>query len=355
MITDLITAIEPVDEAARGLAAARQLQLTKPPGALGRLEEIGNQLSAISGHVPPPLPTPALVAVFAGDHGVHAAGVTPWPQEVTRQMAANIALGGAGINAIARTVGAEVRVIDVGMLSPVDVPGVEGAAVVRGSADFSRGPALTRDQAEQLIEVGVRVARDAVDQGFRSLATGEVGLANTTVAAALVSVFTGRPAAEVTGRGAGSDDAMLAHKTEVIDAAIAAHRPDPSDPVGVLAAVGGPEHAATVGLILGAAGARIPVLVDGVIGCSAALVAHALCPHVRGYLIAGHDGAEPGVRAALDHLSLAPVLSLGMRLGEGTGAAMAIPLVTASAAILRDMTTFDEAAVSERTDEQSQQ
>lgn len=336
--------IEPVDEGARALAAEQQLQLTKPAGALGRLEELGNQLSAISGQVPPPSPTPALVAVFAGDHGVHAQGVTPWPQEITRAMAATIAQGKAGVSAIARTVGADVWITDVGMLAEVAHPAIRQRAVGRGTADLSVQAAMTREQTDAAIAVGRETAAEAVAAGYRALATGEVGLANTTPAAALISVFTSRSADEVTGRGAGSDDEMLAHKAQVIADAIALHGATADDPLDALSAVGGFEHAALVGLILGGAEHRVPVVLDGVIACSAALVAARIDPDVTGYLVAGHAGVEPGIAAALATLGLVPLVELGLRLGEGTGAALALPLLAAAAAIPNQMATFADLA-----------
>lgn len=340
-----VSAIEPVDEGARAAAQERQLQLTKPPGALGELEALGNQLAAIAGECPPPVPEPGLVVVFAADHGIQAQKVSPWPQEITVQMAANIAAGGAGVNVLARAAGAQVRVVDMGML--VEVDGVEGPRIAAGTADFSRGPAMTREQALAAVDHGRQVARQAADEGFRVLVPGEVGIGNTTPAAALVAVFTGRPAAEVTGRGAGADDEMLAHKATVVDTAIKAQQVRADDPIGALAALGGFEHAAMVGLLLGAAERRLPVVLDGVIACSAALVAVALCPAVQGYLVGGHAGAEPAITAAHERLGLRPVLQLGLRLGEGSGGAAALPQVSMAARVLREMATFADAGVTD--------
>lgn len=337
--------IAPVDEDARQQAEQRQLTLTKPPGALGELEVLGNQLSAISGECPPPVPEPGLVVVFAADHGVQAQKVSPWPQEITVQMAANIAAGGAGVNVLARAAGAQVRIVDLGMLTPV--PGVDDRRIAPGTADFTVGPAMTREQALAAIETGRELARQAADEGFRVLVPGEVGIANTTPAAALVAVFTGRPAVEVTGRGAGADDVMLARKAAVIDAGIAFNQASADDPLGALAAVGGFEHAAMVGLILGAAELRLPLVLDGVIACSAALVAVALCPAVQGYLVGGHAGAEPAIQAAHQKLGLRPLVDLGLRLGEGSGGAAALPQVVMAAKILREMATFADAGVTD--------
>lgn len=342
-----LAAIEPVDEHAREEARAHQLQLTKPAGALGALEEIGNQLAAIAGCCPPPVPEAGLVCVFAGDHGVQAQGVSPWPQEVTGQMAANIALGGAGVNVLARAAHAAVRVYDVGMLTPLDLPAVRDARIAAGTADFSQGPAMSREQALQAIEVGIGAAQQAVRDGFQVLVPGEVGIGNTTPAAALIGVFTGLDPELTTGRGAGAPDAMLAHKVATIRAGIEVNQAVADDPIGALAGVGGFEHAAVVGLLLGAAEARVPVVLDGAIACGAALVAVALCPAVKGYLIAGHEGAEPGIQRACETLGLRPVMRLGLRLGEGTGGALALPVVATAARVMREMATFADAGVTE--------
>lgn len=341
-----LAAIRPVDEAARTAAETRQLDLTKPPGALGQLEQIGNQLAAIAGSCPPPVPEPALLCIFAGDHGVQRHGVSPWPQEVTGQMVANMLNGGAAANVLARSVGADVAVIDVGTLTGMDDPRLVDRRLAPGTADLATGPAMTRDQAAAGLEIGIATAADAVAAGYQVLLPGEVGIGNTTPAAALIAVFTGHPAAEVTGSGAGAHGDALVRKVRLVADAIADRQVRADDPLGALAEVGGFEHAAIAGLILGAAAARIPVVLDGVIACAGALVAVALCPDVQGYLIAGHAGTEPGIGAALAALGLAPVVSLDLRLGEGTGAALALPVVQASARILREMATFSSAGVS---------
>lgn len=323
------------------------MQLTKPPGALGQLEDLGNQLAAIAGECPPPVPEPALVCVFAGDHGVHAQGVSPWPQEVTRQMVANMVAGGAAVNVLARHAGADVRIYDVGTTNPLSASDVLRLDwIAAGTADLATGPAMTREQAQRALEIGIRAAQDAVADGYRCLLPGEVGIGNTTPAAALVSVFTGRPAGEVTGAGAGAQGETLQRKKDLIAHAIADRGVSANDPLGALAEVGGFEHAAIAGFILGAGAAHVPVILDGVIACSAALVAVALCPDVRGYLIAGHEGTEPGIEAAVGALGLVPVVSLDMRLGEGSGAVAALPVVEVAAKILREMATFESAGVS---------
>ena len=344
-----VDAIKPADQPA--MAAARELQarLTKPAGSLGALEELSVRLAGLAGTCPPPLPTPATVAVFAGDHGVHAQGVSPWPQEVTAQMVANFVAGGAVVNAFARQTGAEVMVVDVGVAIPLHGgPNLVDANVRRGTRDMTVEPALTRDEARAAVEVGIGVADALVEAGAKCLLTGDMGIANTTPSAALIAAFTGSDAAAVTGRGTGIDDATLAHKTAVVTAALDRHAPDPSDPLGVLAAVGGLEHAALAGFMLSAAAHRVPVIVDGVIAASAALAAAAFAPDVVAAMIAGHRSAEPGATVALAHLGLEPLLDLGMRLGEGSGAVLALPVVSAAVRVLHEVATFDSAGVSEK-------
>jgi nicotinate-nucleotide--dimethylbenzimidazole phosphoribosyltransferase len=342
-------AIRPADEAA--MAAARDLQarLTKPAGSLGTLEDLSVRLAGLAGRCPPPMPEPATVAVFAGDHGVHAQGVSPWPQEVTAQMVANFVGGGAVVNAFARQNGADVLVVDVGVGIPLHGgPNLLDANVRRGTRDLTVEPAMTADEARTALETGISVAGALVDAGTRCLLTGDMGIANTTPAAALIAAFTGADPAQVTGRGTGIDDGTHAHKVAVVAAALARHRPDPADPVAALAAVGGLEHAALAGFILGAAQRRVPVVLDGVIAASAALVAAALAPDAVAAMVAGHRSAEPGAGVALARLGLTPLLDLGMRLGEGTGAVLALPIVAGAVRVLHDVATFDAAGVSEK-------
>jgi nicotinate-nucleotide--dimethylbenzimidazole phosphoribosyltransferase len=349
LVAETVAAITPPDAGARAAAVERLDRMTKPRGALGRVEDLAVTLAGIAGECPPPVPDPAAVAVFAADHGVHAQGVTPWPQEVTAQMVANFLAGGAVVNAFARRVGAEVCVVDVGVAAPLEpVPGLLPRRVADGTADMTEGPALSREQARAAVEVGIEVARDLVAAGNRCLVTGDMGIANTTAAAALVCAFTGAEPGEVTGRGTGVDDATLARKTEVVARALALHQPDGNDPIGVLAAFGGLEHAALAGFVLGAAALRVPVLLDGVNAGAAALAAAAFAPAVTGYCVAGHRSAEPGHRHALAHLGLEPLLELGMRLGEGTGALLALPVLQSAAQAMRDVATFDAAGVSDK-------
>jgi nicotinate-nucleotide--dimethylbenzimidazole phosphoribosyltransferase len=358
LLDETVAAIVAPDAAARAAAGERLDRMTKPRGSLGRVEDVAVTLAGISGSCPPPVPEPAAVAVFAADHGVHAQGVTPWPQEVTAQMVGNFLAGGAVVNAFARRLGAEVCVVDVGVAAPLPnagigaVPGLLPRRVADGTADMTGGPALTRAQAQSAVEVGIETARDLVAAGNRCLVTGDMGIANTTAAAALICVFTGADPAAATGRGTGIDDATLARKTAVVAAALRRHKPDPADPIGVLAAFGGLEHAALAGFVLGAAALRVPVLLDGVNAGAAALVAAALAPPSTGYCIAGHRSAEPGHAHALAHLGLQPLLDLGMRLGEGTGALLALPVLQAAVQALLDVATFDAAGVTEKGETQ---
>ncbi len=340
-------AVRPVDRAAEAAARARLDRLTKPPGSLGRLEDLGARLSAIAGVCPPPAPSPAGIAVFAADHGVAAAGVSAWPQEVTAQMVANLASGGAAICVLAGQVGASLRVLDVGVAADLSgLAGIEHVKVRWGTADLSRGPAMTAFEVAEALDVGASAAAELVAGGARLLVTGEMGIANTTASAALISVLTGRPAASVTGRGAGADDPALARKVAVV-AAAADRAQRWLDPLSVLAEVGGLEIAALAGFVVGGAAAGVPVVIDGVIAGAALLVAEALVPGVVDRTIAGHRSVEPGATVVLEHLGLDPVLDLGLALGEGSGACLAVPVIEAAAAILSGMATFDDAGVSE--------
>ncbi|MET8202978.1 nicotinate-nucleotide--dimethylbenzimidazole phosphoribosyltransferase [Micromonospora taraxaci] len=371
MLETTIAAIRPADETA--MAAARELhgRLTKPAGSLGALEDLSVRLAGLAGACPPPLPEPAAVAIFAGDHGVHAQGVSPWPQEVTAQMIGNFLAGGAVVNAFARQAGASVTVVDVGVATPLSagpvpdptvldaaapapavldpaVPRLVVASVRRGTRDLAVTAALTRDEALAAVQTGIRIADELIDAGARILLTGDMGIGNTTPAAALIAAFTGVDALDATGRGTGVDDPTYAHKVGVVRAALARHAPDPTDPLGVLATVGGLEHAALAGLILGAAARRTPVLLDGVIAMSAALAAAAFAPDAVGAMVAGHRSAEPGATVALRHLGLEPLVDLGLRLGEGTGALLALPVVTGAVRVLHEVATFDSAGVAEK-------
>jgi len=346
--------IGPLDAVAAARAAARLDRLTKPLGSLGRLEALAVQLAGITGLAMPRVERPVVV-VFAGDHGVTAQGVSAYPSDVTAQMVANFARGGAAINVLARLAGAEVVVVDVGVAGPIpglgDAPANGGARLVQariadGTRDMTDVPAMTRDETLAAVDAGRAIVAELVGTGCDALVVGEMGIGNTTAASALTAVMTGRSVAEVTGRGTGLDDAAVRHKIEVIEAALERRRPDAADPIGALADVGGLEIAALAGAILAAAEARLPVVLDGFITGAAALVAAAIAPELPARLIAGHASAEPGHQVVLDRLGLSPLLALDLRLGEGSGAALALPLLRAATEILAEMATFDDAGVS---------
>lgn len=346
--------VRPVEEARLEEARQWHLRLTKPAGSLGALEEIGARLCAIAGSVPPPLPHPAAVAVFAADHGVLARGVSPWPSEVTAQMVANFLAGGAAINVLARSVGASLVVVDVGVAGEVGPgEGFVDKKVRRASADIVEQDAMSPEEAVAALDAGAEVAADLVRGGAGLLVCGDMGIGNTTPSAALVAAFSGLEPGEVTGRGTGIDDEMWATKVEVIRASLArggwggpsGAREAASRPLEALASVGGLEHAAIAGFIAAGAAAGVPVVLDGIISVSAALVAAAAVPDLRGYLLAGHRSAEPGASVALSLLGLEPVLDLGMRLGEGSGACLAVPTIQAAARIMAEMATFDSAGI----------
>lgn len=347
-VRELAQEVEPADASAAEAARERHRRLLKPPGSLGRLEELGAQVSAIAGRCPPPVPESPAVVVCAGDHGVLKQGVSPWPKEVTATMVENFCRGGAAVNALAKGVGARVSVLDVGVASDlVRHPLLRGAKVRRGTEDLSERPAMGREEAARAVLAGGGIVEELVESGgVDLLVTGDMGIGNTTPAACLIAAFTGRPAREVTGRGTGIDDATLRTKIGVVERALELHRPDPGDPMGTLAALGGLEHAALAGAILMGAVYGIPVVLDGVVSNSAALVARAFAPSSVDYAVAGHLSAEPGAGIALDELSLEPLLDLAMRLGEGTGGLLAVPLVRSAARVLGEMATLEEAGIS---------
>ena len=347
-LAEALSAIEPLDEEAMTDARARQAQLTKPAGSLGALEEASVRLCGIQRTCPPVALTRPVVAVFAGDHGVHAQGVTPWPQEVTASMIENFRAGGAAVNVLARQAGADVFVVDMGVAADL-APGPDlfDHKVRRGTSDLATGPAMTRDEAVQALLAGVEVAHRLVAEGYDCLLTGDMGIANTTPSAALVAAFTGSAPERVTGRGTGVDDPTLDRKVRVIASAML-ERPVTADPVETLASLGGFEHAGIAGFVLGAAALRVPVILDGVIAGAAALVAHALAPSAVGHCFAGHRSVEPGHAVALEQLGLRPLVDLDLRLGEGTGAVLSFPIVASAGALLREMATFDSAGVAHK-------
>jgi len=340
-----IDSIGGLDEKAMQAARDRQDQLTKPRGALGVLEDISIKVAGITGD-PLPVPGGKTVIVMAADHGVTAEGVSLYPPEVTAQMVLNFISGGAAINVLSRHVHAEVRVVDVGVASPVAGEGLISRRVREGTANMAAGPAMSREEAVAALEVGIEVCEEEIERGAAFLAAGDMGIGNTTAASAITACITGLDPAEVTGRGTGIDDAGLENKVSIIRRALDVNRPDPSDTLDVLCKVGGLEIAGIAGVMLAAAAARRPVLVDGFISAAGALVAAGLHPRAADFMLASHLSVERGHAAILDRLGLHPIIQANMRLGEGTGAALAFFLVDASMKILVEMATFAEAGVS---------
>jgi nicotinate-nucleotide--dimethylbenzimidazole phosphoribosyltransferase len=341
----LVAAVVPPDERLAAAACQRLDSLTKPRGSLGRLEELIVRLVVITGNALPQIETPVIFTLVA-DHGVAAEGVSAYPQSVTAQMVENFVRGGAGVNVLARQVGARVVVADLGVAAPLaQSNGVARHRVAPGTRSITQGPAMTRDEALQAIAVGAALVDEAAPD---CVGTGEMGIGNTTAASALTAALTGADPAMVTGRGTGVVDDVWVRKVEAVRRALIVNRPDSRDPLGVLAAVGGFEIAGLVGVVLAGAARRVPVVLDGFIATAAAVVAARLAPGARDYLIAAHRSAEPGHVRLLEALGLTPYLELGMRLGEGTGAALGIGLLRAALACYRDMATFSEAGVSER-------
>ncbi|MBI5528564.1 MAG: nicotinate-nucleotide--dimethylbenzimidazole phosphoribosyltransferase [Deltaproteobacteria bacterium] len=351
---DLLSAtlkrIPEVDPALERKAQARIDNLTKPVGSLGRLEEIARRLVAITGSETPSLER-KVVFTFAGDHGVTEEGVSAYPREVTAQMVLNFLRGGAGINVLARHAGAEVVVIDIGV--DHDFSGTSGLRiekVVRGTRNFTKGPAMTREEAVRCVEVGIRLAGEHARAGFHIFGTGDMGIGNTTPSAAIAAVMTGVPATKVTGRGTGIGDEAFARKVLAIQRGIDLNAPDPRDPIAVLAKVGGAEIGGIAGIIIGAAANRVPVVVDGFISTAGALVAERLDSRTADFMFAAHRSVEPGHAIMMEAMRLQPILDLGMRLGEGTGAALAMTIIEASLKIYKEMASFDQAGVSRKTD-----
>ncbi len=342
--------IGPLDSEAMEKAQARVDILTKPPGSLGRLEELSVRLAGIRGDYFP-VSSAKRVVVMAADHGVTEEGISAFPSEVTAQMVANFTNGGAAINVLARQCGAEVEVVDVGVKVDPSLPGVKKVRIRPGTGNFRRQLAMTREEALMAILAGIDSANEAAEAGIKVLATGEMGIGNTTASSAVMSSLTGYEASLVVGRGTGLDDQKLLHKQKVVKEAIEFHRPDPKDPVDVLSKVGGLEIAALTGLILGAAANRIPVIIDGFISSNAALVAINICPAAKDYLVPSHLSAEAGHALLVDYLELKPYLNMEMRLGEGTGAVLAMQLIEAAARVTLEMATFDDAGVSGREEE----
>jgi len=348
-LNNLVEAIKPLDEAAMNKARARMDILTKPQGSLGRMEDLAVQLSGISGDFFP-VDTKKRVVVMAADHGVTEEGISAYPSEVTAQMVANFTGGGAAINVLGRQGDVEVVVADIGVKVDTSLPGVKRVRIKAGTDNFRRKPAMRRTEALQAIAAGVECAEEAAADEVKVLATGEMGIGNTTASSAVMAALTGYDASLVVGRGTGLDDDKLRHKQEVVSKALELHQPDPADPLAVLQLVGGLEIAALTGLILGAARRGIPVVIDGFISSTAALAAVKFCPQAWYYLVPSHLSAESGHALLMDYLNLKPYLNMGMRLGEGTGAVLGMHLVEAAARVTLEMATFEDANVSNKDD-----
>ena len=345
LLSHTIRHIRPLDAEAMRAAEARQVQLTKPPKALGRLETLSIQLAGIQRKALPVINEKA-IAVMAADHGVTAEGVGAFPAEVTPAMVMNFAAGGAGINVIGRHVGARVIVTDVGVNADLSgAQGVRHRKVRMGTANMAHGPAMTRDEAVQAIQIGIAVVEEELEKGLDIIATGEMGIGNTTAASAVIAALTGESVAKVTGRGTGISKEALPAKVAVIERAIAVNQPDPTDPIDVLAKVGGLEIAALTGVFLGGAAHRVPVVMDGFISAAAALAAVRLCHECVDYILPSHVSIEIGHQVVLEELGLTPLFDLQMRLGEGTGAALSMSIIEAAARVLSEMATFESAGV----------
>ena len=339
-----------LDEKAMASARERENQLTKPTGSLGRLEDIAVQLAGIQGKPLPQIRNKAII-VMAADHGVVAEGTSAYPQEVTAQMVLNFLNGGAGINVIARQIGARIVVADMGVAaSMAPHPELLSRKVGPGTRNMALGPAMTEDEAIRALETGIEIVENQISMGLDIVGTGDMGIGNTTASSAICAVMTGSSPTEVTGRGTGIDDAQLRHKSEVIEKALKVNNPDRSKPLSVLAKVGGFEIAGLAGVMIGAGAHRVPVVIDGFISGAAALIAAGLAPHLRDFMIAGHMSVEAGHKILLKHLGLKPLVDLDLRLGEGTGAAIGIFLCETATRVLSEMATFGEAGVSERSE-----
>jgi nicotinate-nucleotide--dimethylbenzimidazole phosphoribosyltransferase len=340
-------AIETIKSDLLDKAQQRLNNLTKPLGSLGRLEEFAAKLVGITGKLMPESLDKKAIFTFAGDHGVVEENVSLYPKEVTIQMVYNILKGGAAINVFGRHAGADEVVIDIGV--DFDFEPSEGLLIkkiVKGTKNMRRGPAMSYDEARQCIETGIEIALEYGKKGYAIFGTGEMGIGNTTPSSAIAAVITGSPVGEVTGKGTGIGDEALNHKIKVIEDAIAHNQPDRKDPIDILAKVGGAEIGGIAGLILGAASQRIPVVVDGFISTAGALIACTINPGAKDYIFSAHNSVEKGHRVMLEYMGLRPILDLDMRLGEGTGAALAMIIIEAGLKMYRDMATFDEAGVS---------
>jgi nicotinate-nucleotide--dimethylbenzimidazole phosphoribosyltransferase len=348
MLENIIARIQGLDETAMAAARARQDMLTKPPGSLGRLEELSIQLAGITGKNIPTLKDKVIITM-AGDHGVVAEGVSAFPQEVTPQMVLNFLHGGAAINVLARHVGARITIVDMGVAAEMEAhPALVVKKVALGTANITKGPAMSREQVVQALIAGVEVVEAEIQEGLDIVGTGDMGIGNTTPSAAIAAALTGIEPAKIAGRGTGVDDEGLRRKIAAIERALAVNKPDPKDGLDVLAKVGGFEIGGLAGVILGAAANRKPVMVDGFISTAAAMIAVTTAPAVCPYLISAHRSQEYGHSQMVEWLGLKPLVDLDFRLGEGTGAALGISFAEASCKILAEMATFAEAGVSDK-------
>lgn len=339
--------IKPVNPELLQQAQARLDNKTKPPGSLGRLEEFARRMAAISGTEEPDL-SKKVIFTFAGDHGIVEEGVSLYPKEVTSQMVFNFLAGGAGVNVLARHSGAEVRVVDVGVDYDFGAtPGMLHRKVARGTRNFAKGPAMTRDEMLAAMQVGIDLADQCKVEGVALIGTGEMGIGNTSPSSAIIAIISGIPVRKLTHRGTGINDAALENKIRVIEQGLALNKPDPRDPLDVLAKVGGLEIAAIAGLVLGCAANRVPVVIDGFISTAGALIASELDSNVRDYIFAAHRSVEIGHSFMLERIGVRPILDLDFRLGEGTGAALAMGLIEAGVKVMKEMATFEQAGVSQ--------
>ncbi len=347
LLTRTLEKIKPLDKAATDTARTRQDTLTKPAGSLGRLEELSIRIAGIQGK-PRPVIENKIIITMAGDHGVVMEKIGNWPQDVTAQMVVNFLQGGAGINVLARQAGARIVFVDMGIASELALhPQLLVRKIGYGTGNICQGPAMTEEQAVQAIETGIDTVNSEAEKGLDIVGTGDMGIGNTTTSSAIFAAMTGLPAEKVTGRGTGLSDEQLTHKTACVRRALENNQPDKTKPIEVLSKVGGFEIGGLAGVILGAAAQRVPVVIDGFISGAAALIALGIAPQLRDFLIAGHVSAEAGHASMLEYMGLTPLLSLDMRLGEGTGAALGVFISEASVRMLNEMATFAEAGVSE--------
>ncbi|MGB4131351.1 MAG: nicotinate-nucleotide--dimethylbenzimidazole phosphoribosyltransferase [Tepidanaerobacteraceae bacterium] len=340
--------IKPLDVDVMKRTQKRLDELTKPPGSLGVLEDIAKQIAGITGNVIPELPKKAAI-LMAGDHGIVKEGVTPYPQEVTAQMVLNFVNGGAAMSVLTRHENADLYVVDIGVATDLpDLPNIIKRKVAYGTKNMAEGPAMTEAEAISALEVGIEITEKVINGGVGLIAIGEMGIGNTSPSTAIISTYSGLSVKEVVGRGTGVDDERLKTKIEAIEKALEVNKPDPAKPIDVLSKVGGLEIAGMAGVILACAANRVPVIIDGFISGAAAVIASEIAPLAKNYMLGSHLSEEPGHRVMLDYLKIKPMLIMNMRLGEGTGAALAMNLVDASLKILKEMSTFAEAGISSK-------